>query len=297
MTVAAVVVSYNRLELLRKCLIGLSQQDRQADEIIVVDNGSTDGSPDLVRDEFPHVVLFETEENLGGAGGFAWGIELAISRGHEAAWLMDDDAEPLTGSLGPLVEAMESAEERPAFVASLVVNSAGAPNSGHLPDVVRDAELQLKASALNGIAVGSATFVGVLVDLKRSITQPLPYADFFIWLDDREYTTRLASQGLGVLIPGSRIAHPDKGKQKDMGGRLFYFVRNSIWLSRLSPQEHSVALARRVLGMMYLICREGVHAKDKRLWARSSWQGLYQGLATTPRAVMPGELVSERSKR
>jgi rhamnopyranosyl-N-acetylglucosaminyl-diphospho-decaprenol beta-1,3/1,4-galactofuranosyltransferase len=296
LTVAAVVVSYNRLELLRKCLVGLLQQDRKADEVIVIDNGSTDGSPDMVREEFPTVVLFGTGKNLGGAGGFAWGIELAVARGHDAAWLMDDDAEPLPGSLRPLVAALESDGDRPAFAASLVVNSDGNPDPGHLPNVDLDPARQLEAAAFNGIAVKSATFVGVLVDLERSRNQPLPYPDFFIWFDDKEYTTRLAFQGLGVLIPESRILHPHKGQQKDMGARLFYFVRNSLWLSKLSPQEHSIALVRRAIGMMYLICREGVIAKDKRLWALSSFRALQQGLLTTPERVMPGELLSRHAE-
>jgi rhamnopyranosyl-N-acetylglucosaminyl-diphospho-decaprenol beta-1,3/1,4-galactofuranosyltransferase len=296
-TVAAIVVSYNRLELLRRCLAALRLQDGYADEIILVDNGSTDGSPAMVRREFPEVFVFETNENLGGAGGFAWGIEIAIDRGHDAGWLMDDDAEPLPQSLKPLVDAMNSAsgQPRPAFTASLVVNAQGLPNEGHLPDVSADPARQLRAAELGGVAVDSASFVGVLIDLIRARKEPLPYMDFFIWLDDAEYTRRLTSDAVGVVIPGSRILHPEKGNQVDMEGRLFYYLRNSIWLTKLSSHGNGrIALARRALGMAYFALRQGIAARDKTLWARSTRRGLMDGLLTRPGVVMPGELIAQQ---
>lgn len=294
MSVAAVVVSFNRIELLRKCLSALQNQDRRPDEIILVDNGSTDGSPAMVRSEFPDVTVFETGTNLGGAGGFAWGIEHAIARGHDAAWLMDDDAEPLQASLGPLVRAMENAAERPGFVTSLVVNGAGEPNEGHLPDLSNDVEKQLKAAALGGLAVNSASFVGVLIDLRAAAGMPLPYADFFIWFDDAEYTRRLSRASYGVAVPDSRIYHPEKQNQADMGGRLFYYIRNNLWLRRLDPQPRTLLQnpVRWGAGMAVLALRQGMQAKDRKVWASSAIRGLYEGLATRPRVIQPGQLIS-----
>ena len=294
MSVAAVVVSYNRVDLLRKCLSALAAQERQPDEIMLVDNGSTDGSVAMVQQEFPEVTVFETGANLGGAGGFAWGIERAIAAGHDAAWLMDDDAEPLPGSLLPLVEAMENAPRRPGFVTSLVVNPEGAPNSGHLPDLSTDPAKQLAANALGGIAVNSASFVGVLIDLKAAANMPLPYADFFIWFDDAEYTRRLGRGAYGMVLPESRISHPEKQNQADMGGRLFYYVRNNLWLRRLDPAPRTLLHnpVRWGAGMTVLALRQGLRAEDRRLWLRSAVRGLYEGLARSPRTIWPGQLLS-----
>lgn len=296
-TVAAVVVSYNRVDLLRTCLTALQDQAGALDEVILVENGSTDGSPAMVRSEFPDVFVFETGSNIGGAGGFAWGLELAISRGHDAAWLMDDDAEPLPHSLPPLVAAMQggNGRTRPAFATSLVVNAQGETNEGHLPDVSADPARQLLAAELGGIAVDSASFVGVLIDLVRARRQPLPYADFFIWLDDAEYTRRLSAEGLGVLLPASRILHPEKKNQADMGARLFYYVRNSIWLVKVSAGRRSpLSLARRTLGMAYFALRQGLVAKDKAVWVRSTVRALSEGVLKAPGVTMPGELLAQR---
>ncbi|UPO75591.1 glycosyltransferase family 2 protein [Arthrobacter sp. Helios] len=295
MSVAAVVVSYNRVDLLRKCLSALESQDRQPDEIMLVDNGSTDGSVAMVQQEFPGVSIFETGANLGGAGGFAWGVERAIAAGHDAAWLMDDDAEPLPGSLSPLVAAMENAPERPGFVTSLVVNPEGAPNSGHLPDLSADASKQLAANALGGIAVNSASFVGVLIDLKAAAKMPLPFADFFIWFDDAEYTRRLSRGAYGMVLPESRISHPEKQNQADMGGRLFYYIRNNLWLRRLDPAPRTLLQnpVRWVAGMTVLALRQGLSAQDRKLWLRSAAKGLYEGIARSPRTILPGQLLSK----
>lgn len=295
LSVAAVVVSYNRIDLLRRCLAALQGQDRRPDEIILVDNGSTDGSVAMVEREFPQVSVYETGRNLGGAGGFAWGIERALAAGHDAAWLMDDDAEPLAGSLGPLVEAMDSAQVRPGFVTSLVVNPQGQPNSGHLPDLSSNVSHQLQASAVGGVAVNSASFVGVLIDLKAAAKMPLPYADFFIWFDDAEYTRRLSRGAYGVVVPASRISHPEKQNQADMGGRLFYYLRNNLWLRRLDPAPRTLLHnpVRWGAGMAVLALRQGLVAKDRRLWLTSAAKGLYQGLARRPRTIWPGQLLSK----
>lgn len=299
MTVAAVVVSYNRVELLRKCLSALHDQDHIPDEIIVVDNGSSDGSQDVVRTEYPFVTLFETERNLGGAGGFAWGVELAIKGGHSEAWLMDDDAEPYQDSLGVLVRAMSDAPERPGFVASLVVNAAGEPSQQHLPEVSRDPATQLAATQLGGVATESASFVGVLVDLCRSKVTELPYSDFFIWFDDVEYTRRLAANSYGVLMPASRIFHPEKDNRSDMEGRLFYYLRNRIWLHRLDQTQvkavrRSISLLR---GLVSLTREQFVHSRNIRLWASCVFRGFRDGILKTPTVAMPGDLIASLAVR
>ena len=299
MSVAAVVVSYNRRELLRKCLSAVLSQSHAPDEVILVDNGSTDGAVDMVREEFPSVRVFETGENLGGAGGFAWGLELAIAAGHEFAWLMDDDAEPVKDSLAPLVAVYANADQRPAFAAPIVDDFEGHANGGHVHEIDLDASKQLIANQLGCIAIDHATFIGVLIDLTQARSVPLPRADFFIWFDDVEYTRGLGHSTYGVCVPSSRIMHPVKSATNpDMGGRLFYFVRNRLWLARLNPGRRGVPDSVPYVALelfAYALLKQLPHAKDKALWARSLGRGLTQGFLRTPRSVMPGELLSTRS--
>jgi rhamnopyranosyl-N-acetylglucosaminyl-diphospho-decaprenol beta-1,3/1,4-galactofuranosyltransferase len=289
MSVAAVVVSYNRRELLSECLESLVSQDQSLDEIIVVDNASSDGSPDLVRLHFPNVTLVELHQNLGGAGGFAYGIDIAISKGHQFAWLMDDDAKPFPDALRLLTNTMSSCLPRPGFVAPVVVNQEGVPSTQHQLEVSTNSAHQLLANEVGGIATSSAAFVGVLVDLERAASTHLPYPDFFIWFDDVEYTRRIANESIGIVVPKSRIFHPEKPNRRDMGSRLFFHLRNQIWLRRLDERDgvrESVVDWR----LVKFCVTQGLRAENKILWASSVVRAAWQGGFTLPKKVMPGEL-------
>jgi rhamnopyranosyl-N-acetylglucosaminyl-diphospho-decaprenol beta-1,3/1,4-galactofuranosyltransferase len=292
MSVAAVVVSYNRLDYLKKCLKALENQTRPLDEIIVVENGSTDGSADYIRQTHPGITMFETRENLGGAGGFAWGVEIALAHGHEAAWLMDDDAEPELDALAPLMDKFESMTPKPAFLASLVTAGRGNYNTRNPPVVSRDAQKQVKASELGGIAIDAATFVGVLINLELAATTHLPFSDFFIWIDDSEYTHRLSRSGLAMTIKESQVNHPvSKGIGEDMGSRLFFHIRNSIWYIR----EREFPLGTNAFDVALLIqhsLKQWSVARSKRDWIVAVAKGYWQGFFTRPARRLPGELLA-----
>ena len=106
--ISVAVVSYNTCGLLRACLRSLT--DRQAAgeavlEIIVADNGSTDGSAGMVRAEFPSVRWIDTGSNLGF--GRANNLALQSAQGR-AFCLLNSDAEVLPGALSSALHALES---------------------------------------------------------------------------------------------------------------------------------------------------------------------------------------------
>ena len=294
MTVAAVVVSYNRKDLLEKCLVALEGQTRPLDEIIVIDNSSTDGAPELVKELFPNVKLFQTGSNIGGAGGFAWGVELAIAHGHEFAWLMDDDAEPEVDALKPLMELAGSSSEPYSFLASMVTLGGSTINTGNPPVFSNDISRQVSANLKGAIAIEAATFVGVLVNLDIARKTHLPQRDFFIWVDDTEYTLRLSRMAPAVMVRESRIKHPlSKSGSNDMGWRLFYYLRNKLWLVRTDPQMSFQRKAFEILGYFGVAVLQGPHADDKQLWLRNVIRGTYQGLFKSARKEVPGTLLDE----
>ena len=101
MHVAAVVVTYNRLALLQR-LVARLREVSQLDEIIVVDNASTDGTGAWLADQ-ADLVWRTLETNTGGAGGFHTGLGWAMERGADLAWLMDDDGVPAPDCLERLL--------------------------------------------------------------------------------------------------------------------------------------------------------------------------------------------------
>ena len=75
-SVAAVVVTYNRKELLKEAIDALLMQSVAEADVLVVDNASTDGTKDYIADYIDQgqIIYINTGENLGGAGGFNFGI-------------------------------------------------------------------------------------------------------------------------------------------------------------------------------------------------------------------------------
>ncbi|MFA7287928.1 MAG: glycosyltransferase [Melioribacteraceae bacterium] len=103
MKIAAVVVTYNRLEYLRSCIESLCEQSFKLDKIIVIDNSSDDGTWEYLQNlEF---VDATRQENIGGAGGFYSGIKKAYLEGYDLIWCMDDDNEPDHNALKYLLES------------------------------------------------------------------------------------------------------------------------------------------------------------------------------------------------
>ncbi|TNY36784.1 glycosyltransferase [Thermomonospora catenispora] len=282
--VVAVVVTHDRRELLAESLTAIIEQTRPPDLIIVVDNASTDGTRQMVRERFPQVELLALGANTGGAGGFAAGMALALERDAERIWLMDDDTVPKPGALEALLAAADGA----ALVASRVIWTDGRPHPMNTPRPKPGATPAERAAAhrVGCIPIRSASFVSVLVDAAAVRECGLPIADYFLWNDDFEFTTRLLRGRIGLLCPASVVVHKTRTYgdiDVDPGPRFFYEVRNKIWLFTrspgLEPKERALyagATARRW-------ARALARSPDRARLGRALRRGLVAGLTTRPR--------------
>lgn len=216
--VAAIVVTYNRHELLSQSLRALLTQTRPVDGLFVIDNASTDDTPLLFAQDaefdLPIVTHERLDQNVGGAGGFKRGISLATERGFDWCWIMDDDVVPAPDALEALLDADEflcAHDVRPSFLASSVVGRNGelmnVPqvsrhlSQGGYPDWGEFLEHSL-------VHIRSATFVSLLIPTDAVREVGLPIEDYFMWGDDGEYTMRLTSYvGPAYLCGRSRVVH------------------------------------------------------------------------------------------
>lgn len=297
MKVVAVVVTYNRRELLQKTLVGLESQERPVDHILVIDNASTDGTDAMLAERTPGAptTIERMSENTGGAGGFARGTELAFELGADAIWLMDDDTVPQPGSLGPLVSALEDAEERlgamPSFACSLVLWHDGSLCEMNTPVPTWDWPRPLTMGADYTLS-SSCSFVSVLVTREAVRTVGLPSPNFFIWFDDAEYTLRLSKFRPGIFVPASTVNHllPQNrgvnfGDVNDSNLWKFeYGVRNQVGsaLAMRSP----VMMASLVENSLKQLYRSGVPWKLRLKLAKSAVKGLrFRPSITFPRTV------------
>ena len=132
--VIAVVVTYNRRDLLLEALAAVHAQTRAPDAVIVVDNASTDGTGAAVRAQFPAVQLAELTRNTGGAVERPRHAVGEPAGAADLIWLMDDDTVPEPGAL----EALLAARDRhpappPALVASRVLWTDGRAHPMNTP--------------------------------------------------------------------------------------------------------------------------------------------------------------------
>jgi rhamnopyranosyl-N-acetylglucosaminyl-diphospho-decaprenol beta-1,3/1,4-galactofuranosyltransferase len=287
--VIAVVVTYNRRDLLLEALAAVHAQTRVPDVVIVVDNASADGTAAAVRARFPGVHLAELTRNSGGAGGFAYGMALALADAADLIWLMDDDTVPEPGALHALLAARDRhPSPPPVLVASRVIWTDGRAHPMNTPRAkpfARKAE-RLAAGAVGCTPIRSASFVSVLVDAGECRRRGLPQADYFLWNDDFEFTTRLLRGNTGLLCPASVAVHKTAtfgATNVDPGQRFFYEVRNKIWMLKtrapLAPLERLVYSG----STLRRWARTFAGSRDRRTLGSSLVKGIAAGVRTSPR--------------
>ncbi|MCP1414628.1 glycosyltransferase [Paenarthrobacter sp. A20] len=251
--VVAVVVTYNRHELLQTTLAGIASGTRVPDAVVVVDNASTDGTAEFLQGyQGPlttDVVTLNT--NVGGAGGFVVGMERALlDHGADHVWIMDDDTEPQSGALGEALDVsnayLQETGDVPAFIASRVVWTDGRdhPMNRMRPRMGATEEARNAAARVGATQIRSASFVSVLIRAEEIRKYGLPIADYFIWNDDLEYTARVSRRGTALSTDASVANHHTKvfgDAGADPGPRFYYEVRNKLWVytrsSALAPWE------------------------------------------------------------
>ncbi|MDW8464034.1 MAG: glycosyltransferase [Geminocystis sp.] len=192
-TVCAVVVTYNRKKLLLECLEAIRRQTRPVQGIYIIDNASTDGTPEFLKEngyinELPPENLAEPwekeftienlvdgqeikihyvrmHENTGGAGGFHEGVKRAYEKGYDWFWLMDDDGFPTRDCLEKLLRHRHIAY----YIAPLVISNE---DRNRLSFGLRNIKTRLDAykHSENGIIEGTASpFNGTLI--RRNLVE------------------------------------------------------------------------------------------------------------------------------
>lgn len=293
--VVAVVVTWNRCDLLGTALRAVLGQSRPPDRVVVVDNDSTDGTADLLRSEFSPeraatVEVLRTTRNIGGAGGFAVGVRRALESSRcDLLWLLDDDTIAEELALESLLAAVATyGGPQPALVASRVVWTDGRDHPMNTPrrsPWATSVEDEL-ADRIGCLPIRSASFVSVLLDAAVVNERGLPLADYFLWNDDFEFTTRLIRGGVGLSCPASVVVHETAtfaSTDVDPGARFFYEVRNKVWLFTrargLSPREKLGYGGATVLRWSRTIAR----SSNRRVLFGGLARGLLRGVLTAPK--------------
>jgi rhamnopyranosyl-N-acetylglucosaminyl-diphospho-decaprenol beta-1,3/1,4-galactofuranosyltransferase len=235
--VLATIVTYNRLELLKRCVQYLQSQTYPAD-ILVIDNASTDGTKNyLLESGIDHI----TQPNGGSSAGWWRSIDEARKRRYQYAWLMDDDGYPDKNALRLLMQKMDDGI---SCVSSTVVKETNPSmfvfpmpklNSRGHPVVVSNKRKYKEVATLSkhGDSYPFAhLFNGALINLACIENVENINKSYFLYGDEVDFFCRLKQAGNVLSYFPAIHYHPDVSERPIDKIRVYYFIRNTIILNR-----------------------------------------------------------------
>ncbi|MFM8341102.1 MAG: glycosyltransferase [Methylomonas sp.] len=239
MKILAAIVTYNRCDLLSRCIDYVHAQTRHADALIVINNGSTDDTLQMLINRNVNVI---TQENVGSAGGWHRAVQYALDGGFDAVWLMDDDGYPDITAL----EKLEQALMPGVACASSVVVREDCPENFVFPFPILDKaglpaifakprKLPSLTELRNHASAGTYPFVhlfnGALVAITAVKQAGNVNSDFFIFGDEVDYFFRLRAVGKVFSVLDARHFHPDVSLRPYTPVKIYYYVKNTLILN------------------------------------------------------------------
>jgi rhamnopyranosyl-N-acetylglucosaminyl-diphospho-decaprenol beta-1,3/1,4-galactofuranosyltransferase len=240
-TLAVVVVTFNRADLLARVLDGLAAQTRQPDLVVVVDNASTDHTR-AVLDAAPAALAMERihlDDNTGGSGGFHVGVRTAYERGLDRIWLIDDDVVPAPDCVAVLMAADESCvtSVREDLSGTLVEKAA---TRFDLDNPLRikpktsmvETDHGTRAAMPERVEVENVAFEGLLVRREVVTRIGLPDPAYFIFYDDVDYALRARAAGYRIwaVRDAVLVRQLDFDQQHDLAGWKGYYMYRNLFV-------------------------------------------------------------------
>lgn len=235
-------------------------------DILVIDNASTDGTHASLEGLIAsgEIKYVNTGANLGGAGGFSYGIGKAVELGYQYVWVMDDDCMPEPSALEGFLECDRSLNGEYGFLSSQVRWRDGSLCAMN----VQRTTLSKRVSDFESsrVPIILASFVSLFVPTRVVKRFGLPIAEFFVWTDDWEFTRRISRELPCYLVNGSVVIHKSArnigasvaDEDASRLGRFRTMFRNDVVLYR----------GEGLRGFCYEVARITVHTLRVLLRAR-----------------------------
>lgn len=290
--VTAVVVTYNRLELLKKSIECLKASTPRP-HIVVVNNGSTDGTDAWLAAQDGITVI--TQENVGGSGGFHTGMSYAYENGADYIWCMDDDVFPRADCLAQLMNC-QATEGTGITVPRRVMDGQVFTNDfcrfdfTHTLASMHGDKLSKRAVDDRPVSIAGATLEGPLIRREVVDSIGLPNKEFFIFCDDTDYCLRTLHAGYGILyVPTAvmdkhRFFNDDSWTERNRKKKWkrLYMVRNETYMNHHYGRNIGVRYVRGLVMVMGYIATALVTCAFSRAWqlsdVRSLWRAYTDGI-------------------
>ena len=238
--VLTIIVTYNRVKLLKRCIVAVQNQSYKNNELLVINNSSTDNTADYLSEQY---INFVTQPNSGSAGGWNRGMEEGWKGNYDLVWMMDDDGFPDEHALQNLVPHFNNTNSNIA-VSSLVLKEDKREefvfplpklNFASFPILF---SLKRKYNLVSELGNTKTypyihPFNGALIDLKKSKEIGNIDTSYFMYGDETDYFYRLKKKGNVFTVLNALHYHPDVSKRKVEEKKVFYFIRNTIIVNHL----------------------------------------------------------------
>jgi len=220
--VATIIVTWNNLHDVCSVIEDLANLDLENIQldIYVVDNASTDGTQAYLEQHYHHITVLQTGTNLGGSGGFSYGLQAVSQLQYDYLWLLDNDVRLDALALRPLVETLQSYSE--VGLVGSQIRKLHEPNTiQEVGSFINTGKAHLKINLGNCLANSTKEILKdnpyVTVDacaaasllVRREIVQQIGvFENYFLHFDDVEWCLRAKQYSWIVAInPASIIWH------------------------------------------------------------------------------------------
>lgn len=281
MKLTAVVVTYNRLSLLKRTVNCLLEQTCPLGQIYIVNNGSTDGTKEWLDSQEQVTVIHQA--NVGGSGGFYTGIQRAFQDGADWIWCMDDDVFPRPTCLELLLK--ESNRPHTGILAprrlldgKIYTNDFQEYDLTH-PFASMYQQRLAKQIVDSPVEIKGTAFEGPFIHRDVVDTIGLPNKDFFIFCDDTDYCLRAVKAGFKIYyIPDALM---DKQlffsndswavRNQKKKWKRFYQIRNATYLNHHYGENIGVKYLRGFMQVIGYIIPAFFTAPFSKAW---SWKDI-----------------------
>jgi GT2 family glycosyltransferase len=239
-SVAVVVVTLNRADLLNLVLEGLAAQTRVPDLVVVVDNASTDHTRDVLISA-PAGLRLECvhQDNTGGAGGFHTGVRRAYERGLDRIWLIDDDVVPAPDCLAVLLAQDEAClTSVREDLAGVLVEKAATRFDLDNPLAIKpktgmvETDYGTRAAMPERVEVENVAFEGFMLRREVVTAIGLPDPGYFIFYDDVDFALRARRAGYRIwaVRDAVLVRQLDFDQQHDLAGWKGYYMYRNLFV-------------------------------------------------------------------
>lgn len=268
--VAVAIVTYNRLDLLKKVIDGIRNLTKKPDLIIVVNNSSTDGTSQWLAEQNDIYVV--TQPNVGSSGGQFTSIKTCYELGYEWIWIMDDDVVPRENCLAELYKhkseknvlaPLRYTPDGTPFINDTLEFNLSNPFASFWKKIISHNDLNQAVIIADGITFEGPFFHRYLVEKIG-----LPEKKFFIYADDTEYFIRAkkAAYTMKIIIAAEmdRLLNAPN-LEAEFSWKNYYIIRN-IMACDVMHSSLPVRIIRPIIYLFKWLMRAKNSDDSKTVW-------------------------------